>query len=164
MMELNLFFAMRPHRPPGQSALLTARPTIPDAPNDYSPTRKYAEERKALGVSVGEHIMALYRCALAEETDTLSGELPGRIGRYVRIAGVLEAQRTARTQRGQTMMFLTLDDEQGLFEATLFPNTYAAVGVLDRYGPYVIAGKVEEQYGSVTVTANRVGLHRAKVA
>ena len=164
MMELNLFFAMRPHRPAGQGLLLAARPTVPDAPNDYSPTRKYAEERRGLGVSAREHIMALYRFALPEEADTLSAELPDRIGRRVRIAGVLEAQRTARTQTGQTMMFLTLDDEHGLFEATLFPNACAAVGVLDRYGPYVIAGRVEEQYGSVTVTAESVTLHRAKMA
>ena len=145
MMELNLFFSLRPHRPAKQEALLTIGPTIPACLPDYSPARKYAEERKVLGVSTGEHIMALYRPGLVRQVDTLSRELPARIDRDVRIAGVLEAQRTARTQTGRTMMFLTLEDEQGLFEATVFPRKYAAVGLLDRYGPYVVAGKVQEQ-------------------
>ena len=164
MMERNLFFSLRPHRPRGQPALLTARPTIPDVAADYSPTRKYAEERKVLGISVREHIMTLYRPAFDGQVDTDSRQLPHRLGRHVRLAGVVEAQRTARTRPGETMMFLTMEDEYGLFEVTLFPNAYAAVGALDRYGPYVIAGKVEEQYGSVTVTANRVSLHTARVA
>lgn len=164
MMELNLFFSLRPHRPPGHQMLLTTGPTIPACLPDYSPTRRYTEERKLLGVSVREHIMALYRPGLARQVDTLSRDLPGRIGRNVRIAGVLEAQRTARTQTGRTMMFLTMEDELGLFEATLFPETYAAVGVLDRYGPYVVAGSVQEQYGSVTVTARRVTTPRTNVA
>jgi len=163
MMELNLFFSLRPHRPASRQTLLAMRPTLPAHLPDYSPTRKYAEERKVLGVSVGEHIMALYRPGLARRVDTLSGELPARVGRNVRIAGVLEAQRTARTQTGRTMTFLTLEDEQGLFEATVFPRTYAAVGVLDRYGPYVVAGRVQEQYGSVTVTAERVEVHQIRI-
>ena len=164
MMELNLFVSLRPHRPRNQTPLLTAGPTIPTRLTDYSPTRKYAEERKILGISVREHILALYRPCLARRVDTLSGDLPGRVGRTVRIAGVVEAQRTARTQTGQTMMFLTMEDEWGLFEAIVFPQAYSAIGPLDRYGPYVVSGKVQEQYGSVTVTADRVALCRADAA
>jgi len=62
------------------------------------------------------------------------------------------------------MMFLTMEDEFGVFEATVFPNAFAAIGTLDRYGPYVVTGKVDRQYGSVTVTADRVEPQRAKVA
>jgi len=164
MMELNLTLAMRPRRPAAGGMLLTPTPTVPEMPNDYSTTRKYAEERKVLGLSVREHIMTLYRPTLMRHVDTDSRQLPDRIGRRVRLAGVLEAQRTARTQRGQTMMFLTMEDEFGVFEATVFPNAFAAIGTLDRYGPYVVTGKVDRQYGSVTVTADRVEPQRAKVA
>ena len=88
-----------------------------------------------------------------------SRDLPRSVGRIVRIAGMLEAQRTAATQKGDAMMFLTMDDEYGVFEVTLFPDICRAFGgSLGRYGPYVITGKVEEQYGAVTVTAQRVEL------
>jgi DNA polymerase III alpha subunit len=92
-------------------------------------------------------------------TDADSRDLPARVGRIVRIAGMLEAQRTAATQEGHEMMFLTMDDEYGIFEVTLFPDICRAIGgSLGRYGPYVVAGKVEEQYGAVTITAQRVEL------
>ena len=164
MMELNLFYSLRPHRASGQAALLASRPTIPDLLDDYSPTRKYAEQRRILGVSVREHIMALYRPMLAGMVDADSRDLARSVGRRVRLAGVIEAQRICRTDSGQTMAFLTLDDEWGLFEATLFPGVCAAVGPLDSYGPYVIDGTVEEQYGSITVTARQVLTGKAKVA
>jgi DNA-directed DNA polymerase III PolC len=164
MLELNLFFSLRPHRTAGQELLLTAGPSIPHIAEDYSPTRKYADQRRVLGISVREHILELYRPGLAGSVDADSRDLPGRLGRGVRIAGVLEAQRTAQTQTGQTMMFLTMEDEFGMFEVTVFPSTYAALGVLDRYGPYVIAGTAEEQYGSINVNAACVDLLRAKVA
>ena len=156
MMELNLFFSLRPHRAPGPRALLTAGPTIPENLPDYPPERKYAEERRILGVSVREHIMALHRRALASRVDTRSADLPRRTGQVVRIAGVLEARRTTRTRNGRDLTFLTLEDELGLFEVTVFPDACRAVGSLDRYGPYLVTGTVQEQYGSVTVTARRV--------
>ena len=144
--------------------MLASRPTIPDMLNDYSPTRKYAEERRILGVSVREHIMAFYRPMLGTMVDTDSRGLAGRIGRRVRIGGVVEAQRICRTDSGQTMAFLTLDDEWGLFEATLFPSVCAALGPLESYGPYIIDGIVEKKYGSITVTARQVLTGKAKVA
>jgi len=62
------------------------------------------------------------------------------------------------------MTFLTLDDEWGLFEATVFPGVYAAVGELDSYGPHIIDGVVEQQYGSIAVTAQQVRTAKAQVA
>jgi DNA-directed DNA polymerase III PolC len=164
MMELNMFYSLGPHRASGQAAMLASRPTIPDLPDDYSHTRKYADQRRILGVSVGEHIMALYRPALAEMVDSDSRNLARSVGRHIRIAGVLEARRLCRADSGQTMTFLTLDDEFGLFEATLFPNVHAAAGPLDSYGPYVLDGVVQEQYGSITVTARQVTTRLAGAA
>ncbi len=161
MMELNLFFTHpSPQRPgPGQGRLLHSPCALPDPPGDYSPQKKYLDEWSLLGLSVGEHIMSLYRPSLVGLVDADSRELPGRIGRELRIAGVLEARRSAPTRKGGTMMFLTLDDEFGLFEATVFPDAVAGIrSALDRYGPYRITGRVEEQYGSITINARRVEL------
>ena len=159
MMELDLFFACR-SASQGGGALLSAAPTVPRIA-DYPRPRKYADERRLLGISVREHIMSLFRPRLAGRTDADSRDLPGRVGRRVKIAGVVEAYRTAPTRTGQTMTFLTLDDEWGLFEITVFPDARRRARLnLNRYGPYLAEGRVEEQYDSVTVTADRVSLVR----
>jgi DNA polymerase III alpha subunit len=160
MMELNLFARRgRPRRTDRPAALDTPSPALPQPPRDYALRRKYTDELRILGFAVGGHVMALWRPRLAGRTDADSRHLPRRVGRRVRIAGVLEAQRTTRTDRGQTMMFLTLDDEHGLFEAALFPDALRRTRApFDRYGPYLLTGTVEDQYGAVTITAGRVEL------
>jgi len=52
------------------------------------------------------------------------------------------------------MKFLTLEDETDLVEVTLFPEIYAKYGarLLSR-GPYLVTGLVEDDHGSITVTA-----------
>lgn len=168
MIELNLLLATRPHVPSGQAALFRPSPTCPAPPGDYPPLRKYMEERRVLGVSVGEHIMAMWRrhsgraaCSPAGEhlPEVDSRTLADHVGKRVRIAGVLEAQRTTGTAAGGDMLFLTFDDEHGLFEATVFPpKPGGRTAPLQHYGPHRMIGQVQEQYGTVTVTAESVTL------
>ncbi len=55
------------------------------------------------------------------------------------------------------MEFLTLEDEKDVFEVTMFPGTYREFGPhIDGYGPYVVTGKVESQYGALSVNARKV--------
>jgi len=195
MIELDLLLAARATLPAPPGRLLPVQAHVPNCTRDYHPQRKYADERRILGFSVREHIMAVYRSRLAGMVDTDSRLLPHRLGRRVRIAGVLEAHRTTQTRNGRTMRFLTLDDEHGLFEVTVFPGTcrvprrvawphrrgghvrcravlhgdpntcrhatrclVCATAGLDKYGPYVVTGKVDRQYDAITVRADEVRL------
>ena len=159
MMELDLCLA-GPRDDCGGPLLLPVAPSLNASLDDYSPRRKYLDERRVLGFSVREHILAVYRPALAGCTDADSRDLPARVGRRVRLAGVIEAHRTTPTQKGQTMHFLTLDDEYGLFDVTVFPDVSRGMDAFlaGRYGPYLVTGTVEEQYDVVTVTAEKIEL------
>jgi DNA polymerase-3 subunit alpha/error-prone DNA polymerase len=157
MMELTLARALQPARAEQRSLLPTGAPTLPDPPGDYPPLRKYFDQRRVLGVSVGEHVMGVFRPAIARAVDADSRDLPRRLGRRIRLAGVVEAVRTHPTRDGRSMVFVTFEDEFGLFEATLFPDMLQRTGArVDRYGPYVVTGVVDEHLGSITVTAHRV--------
>ncbi len=156
MMELNLFCkhaktAASRRGCCDQPTLLRTYPTIPAPPGDYGWFRKYSDERRILSISIRRHLMTLYRPLLNRSSPAAaidSRQLEAAKGKCVRIAGVLEAQRTTRTERGEEMMFLTLDDEYGLFEVTLFPDVYRTMrGALRGYGPYIHTGKVQQQYG-----------------
>jgi DNA polymerase III alpha subunit len=158
MMELNLFFTIPSSaRLVGGRTLLSSPPVLPDPPGDYPPQRKFTDQWRLLGLSVGEHILSGCRAALEGFTDARSGDLPGRVGRSVRLAGMLEAARVTQTSRDESMMFLTLDDEDGLFEATVFPDVCRALrGRMQDYGPYIVSGMVEDQYGSLTVSTRNI--------
>jgi len=158
MAELDLFFGVGPRLRDRDELLLPAEPTVPDVAEDYAAARKYADQRHILGISIGEHVMALFRPRLAGLVDADSRDIPGRIGRPIRLAGLLEAARTTSTGTGGTVRFLTLDDEFGLFEVTIFPDAAANIHLARRYGPYVVEGTVEDQYDSLSVSARRVTL------
>ena len=163
MMELQLWFADR-HRPNAdQELLLLADPEIPTVLGDYSPQKKYNDEWQILGLSVRRHIMAVYRKSLATSVDIDSRGLSTSLGRRVRIAGVLEARRATHTQNCRTIHFLTLDDEFGLFEVTLFTNDLrTGPTVPNHYGPYIIVGRTDCQYDTITVSAQSVSLYDSK--
>ncbi|HUU21609.1 MAG TPA: DNA polymerase III subunit alpha [Phycisphaerae bacterium] len=156
MAELDLFFGVGPRLRGPDELLLPAEPTVPDVSEDYTPARKYADQRRILGISIGEHVMALFRPRLAGLVDADSRDIPARVGKRIRLAGLLEAARTTSTRTGGTVQFLTMEDEFGLFEVTLFPD--ASPRNLRRYGPYIVEGTVEDQYDSLTVSTNRVTL------
>ncbi len=81
------------------------------------------------------------------------------VGRPVKIAGVLEAVRTTATRSGGKVTFMTMDDEFGLFEGVYFHRKAGRRQVsFSRYGPYVLAGRVQDQYGTLTVATESVEL------
>lgn len=146
-----------------QPLLLSSRPNLPELPGDYSPLRKYMDQRRITGLSVGEHIMALHRPALAGQVNADSRDLPARLGRRVRIAGVLEAQRVTTTSSGKDMAFLTLDDEWGLFEVTVFPGACPSQA-LQSYGPHIVSGLVQDNYGAIILEAHKITTPNLKTA
>ncbi|HEX9893585.1 MAG TPA: hypothetical protein VGA78_06655, partial [Gemmatimonadales bacterium] len=66
------------------------------------------------------------------------------------------------------MEFATFDDGDGLIETVIFPEVYRTRGhVLFDQGPFVLRGKVEEEFGAVTLTVlqlDRVERMLTKVA
>src|SRR5207302_10972416 len=81
-----------------------------------------------------------------------SVELPRHRGRLVRVRGVVATARHTHTEAGKPLQFVTLEDELGFVEVTLFEGTCRQVPYLT-LGPYVVLGVVEEQYGVCTLTA-----------
>jgi DNA-directed DNA polymerase III PolC len=123
------------------------------SPADYDRKRRLWDEWELLGFVVGPRLMSLFRAGLPKDLIT-SREVPDHAGRLVRVAGVVAAARHTPTADGRTMQFVTLEDEWGLIEVTLFPGICPPVAYLT-LGPYLATGVVEEQYGVLTVTARR---------
>jgi DNA polymerase-3 subunit alpha len=136
---------------PGGGSAISLIPAIPD----YSPSEKLQQEMEVLHLTATGHPMAALRSWLAERGVVPACELPGWAGRRVKVAGRLITAKSASVKKtGQPMKFITLEDETDLCEVTLFPEIYARYGsrLLSR-GPYLVTGVVEDDHGSITVTA-----------
>jgi DNA-directed DNA polymerase III PolC len=127
------------------------------SPADYPEARRLRDEWELLGFLVGSPLYALCRPpGPPPEGPPLvrSREVPAWCGRTVRVEGVVATARHAITHDGRAIQFITLEDEDGFADVTLFAGTCEQVAYLT-IGPYMATGVVEEQYGVFTLTAHR---------
>ena len=93
--------------------------------------------------------------------DTPAGTLhvrdfPRYRGRTIQILGYFVARKDLRTRRGDAMAFGTWLDARGdYFDTTHFPGVWRH-GELRAGGVYLVTGKVAEDFGFLTVDAERV--------
>jgi DNA polymerase-3 subunit alpha/error-prone DNA polymerase len=126
-------------------------PRLP--PDD--PRERLRREFAVLGFLGDRHPIELYADAVHRAGAVKAADLPRRVGRRVRVAGWLITGKVVETKQGEPMEFLTFEDETGLVETTFFPEAYRRFCyLLDRERPYLLSGKVEEDWGAVTLTVD----------
>jgi DNA-directed DNA polymerase III PolC len=123
------------------------------SPSDYETVRRFRDEFELLGFITGPPLMSLFRPHVPEN-QICSRDLEANVGKRVRLSGLVATARHTPTSDGRDMQFVTLEDEWGLIEVTLFPGTCEPVAYL-AMGPYTATGRVEQKYGVVTLTAEK---------
>jgi DNA polymerase-3 subunit alpha/error-prone DNA polymerase len=114
-------------------------------------------EFSVLGFLCDRHPMELYHRTLEKLNTVKAVDLPRHLGRRVNLAGWLITGKVVTTKHGDPMEFLTFEDETGIVETTFFPATYHRFcHMIDRQRPYLLSGKVDEDWGAITLTVDRV--------
>jgi len=142
----------------GAGDLFSGRTDVPKPsfPPENEPEH-LRHEFSALGFLCDRHPMVLYADTLKKQRIVKVKDLPRFIGRHVRIAGLLITGKVVHTKYGEPMEFLTFEDETGLVETTFFPKAYRRFcTTLERNRPFILYGKVDEDFGAVTMTVKRV--------
>jgi error-prone DNA polymerase len=135
-----------------RSAEISRPELLPD-----DPRARLQAEMQALGFLCDVHPMVLCGSAVDRQRVVKATELSRHVGRRVRCAGFLVTGKVVSTLQGEPMEFITFEDETGLMECTFFPETYRRFcHMLDHQRPYLIEGKVEEDYGAFTITVDGV--------
>jgi len=106
---------------------------------DYTREQKLRYEREILEVCVSGHPLDF----LPRSNETWSDELPGLRGKRVTLCGWVVTYRHVGTKNYRNMMFVTLEDQHGLFEVILFPGAY------DKYGGLVYETRAMRVTGMV---------------
>ncbi len=145
--RLNLLGAVRKSDPAPGALLFPEAPapqTIVHTPlpcANYTRRQRLAYEQEILEVCVSGHALDQ-----AERNGEIwSTELEAHRGRRVQLLGWAITFRHVGTKDYRNMMFVTLEDQRGIYEAVLFPEAYA------RYGGLVfetrmlrVTGRVEQ--------------------
>jgi DNA polymerase III alpha subunit len=109
---------------------------------DWTLEQKVAAQVEILGASLDAHPLELVADKITGAITTL--EAAERIGRRVTVAGVRQTSHRSRTAKGESMLFLALEDLQGTLDAILFPDAYrAAKSLVGTSSPLLVTGVME---------------------
>ncbi len=130
---------------------------IPDAPPQDRLT-VLRHEVEALGFLASRHPLTLYRRPLSRLRVVDGRDLHRHVGRRVLTVGWYVTGKVVDTRSDEPMEFVSFEDTTALYETTFFPDAYRRFcRRLTHTRPYLLSGRVEEDFGAVTLTVEDLG-------
>jgi DNA-directed DNA polymerase III PolC len=142
------------HREENHPTLFSAPPLFPHfKQHPYPNDLMLRHELETLGFLISLHPLDRY-ADLVRGLDYVKAEdLHGHVGERVTTIGWLVTGKTVHTREGDPMKFVSFEDTTGLYEAVFFPKAYNQYcHMLNETRPYILKGKVEEDFSSITLT------------
>ena len=141
------------------AAQATKPPSPIPIPTEYSAQKKLHHELALFGFPLRCHPLDLFKEVLAATPRIRSKDLEQYVGREVTLIGWLLTEKIVSTKKGEPMEFMTLEDQTGMYDATVFPTTYRQYcHLLATNQAYVVTGLVQEHYATVTLTVRTIRL------
>ena len=162
--QMMWFVNSRRHQPPHAARVVTAdlfsdlEPDIPVPPlPEYDERTRLRHEVEVFGFLISRHPLTLYRERLRRRKVVAAKDLSRYVGKRVTVAGWLITQKLAKTRREQLMEFVSFEDTTAIYDTTFFPKAYERfVYLLSGNRPFLLTGKVEEDFDAVTLTVEKV--------
>ena len=137
----------------------TKPPSFIPIPTEYSAQKKLHHELTLFGFPLHCHPLDLFKDPLAATPHILAKDLDKYVKEEVTLIGWLLTEKIVSTKKGEPMEFMTLEDQTGMYDATVFPNRYREYcHLLATNQAYVVRGLVEERFSTVTVTVRTLQL------
>jgi DNA polymerase III alpha subunit len=129
----------------------TPAPPLPS----LSETERLSDTYAVIGLDARRQVVSLFRPALerlgAVTNAALTGHAPGR----VRIGGLVVTRQHPMTAKGT--VFLALEDETGMVNVTLWPDTWARLrGIVRRHAILLVDGELQREADVVNIIARQV--------
>ena len=127
----------------------------PEGLPDFTVEEKWWQEFHILGITPGRHPMELLRGELGRRgIPPIAEASRAPAGRTVRTAGVVIRPHRPPTKSGRTVVFLTLEDETGLLDVTIFESVYQRCGRAIFAEPVVIVtGQLDRRHPDASSAA-----------
>ena len=130
-----------------------------DQMDDWSLQSKVDAQEEILGVSVIAHPLELAAGKIAEVGALTTMEAAANLNKRVRVAGMRQTWRRSRTNRGEYVYFMSLEDLEGFLNVVIYSDVYRRNRTeISGPGPYIIEGQVEldREQGEPFIRAERI--------
>jgi len=124
----------------------------------YPKSLMLRHELDTLGLSLSCHPLERYEGILRNMDYVRACDLNAHVGKIITTIGWLVTGKTVHTKNGEPMKFVSFEDTAGLYETVFFPKAYNQFcHILNEMRPYILKGKIEEDFGSITMTVIWIG-------
>ena len=128
-------------------------------PDNYDEKTILQHEVDTLGFLLSRHPLALYKERLSKLDYVKGKDLYRHVGKKVKTVGWLITHKVVSTRKKELMEFMSFEDTTAIYETVFFPKAFAEfVHMITSTRPYILSGKVDSQYGAVTLTVDKVAL------
>ena len=126
--------------------------------DNYSLTHRCLNELSLLGYMVSGNILDILDLHPCSRNAVSAADLNKFGGKGVKVFGWPVTERLHRVSGSKKeMMFLTLEDRTGSIDVIFWPRNYSRfVSALSKPGPYVIWGRVSEEWDSFSIEAENI--------
>ncbi|MBK8619875.1 MAG: DNA polymerase III subunit alpha [Anaerolineales bacterium] len=115
-----------------------------DNGDDWTLQQKMDAQLELLGVSLEAHPLELVADQVSKSISIPIVDAAGKLGQRVTIAGIRQTSHRSRTAKGDSMLFLTIEDLTGTLDAIAFPDVYrVAKNILSSNSPMFLTGLME---------------------
>ena len=141
-----------------QGSLFSEAPPVKSHIPDFAPFERWLKEYSVLRLAAQGHILDFFRPQLPKTVLTSRAVAARREG-PVQMAGLVIRPHRPPTRSGRTVVFLTLEDEYGLIDVTVFEDVYKKYAkVLYSEPLLLVSGNISRRDESehATITATRI--------
>jgi error-prone DNA polymerase len=133
----------------------TYPPSHIENPTPYPRKVMLRHEMDTLGFLLSIHPLDRYKHVLKRLNYVRARNLHTHVGKQVTTIGWQITSKTVHTIHGELMKFVSFEDQTGIYETVLFPKVYNRYcHTLNGSRPYILKGKVEEDFGAITITVH----------
>lgn len=144
-------FTRAASRPMALRLPATEAPTLPG----LTESKRIGDAYAVVGLDARHQVVELYRPALDRLGAITNAALNDRRPGLVRIGGLVVTRQHPMTAKGT--VFLALEDETGMVNVTLWPDTWARLrGVVRRHALLLVDGELQREASVVNLVAHEV--------
>jgi error-prone DNA polymerase len=136
---------------------ITIRLPATDAPQlpPISETERLGDAYAVVGLDARRQVVGLFRSALDRLGAVSNADLATRPVGRIRLGGLVVTRQHPMTAKGT--VFLALEDETGMVNVTLWPDTWARLrGIVRRHALLLVDGELQREGSVVNVVAREV--------
>lgn len=116
-------------------------------------------EKEVLGQYFSEHPTVSKKKSMQQQINNIWDVLQVARDGKVSVVGLIQDIKKIRTKKGESMAFVTIQDETGSISVTLFPDDYAKYNsLLEELAIIVVEGKSERRNGRTQIIGKLVSL------